>query len=211
MLEDGTLCGARIQLHLAAQETVRAEASQHEIGVGYRGPISAQRIAGGAGVCARALRTDPECAARVDGGDAAAARADLEDVHHRNLHRKRLRVAADERGPGRERLAPVDDSRLRRSASHVEGDGVGEIERAAQRLRADDAGGRARFEHADALAPRLVRFVESAGRLHQEERSLESGLLQALVDPAHILADDRPDVSVRGHGRAALELAVFAG
>ncbi len=211
VLANGALRGARVELHFAAQKTVRAEPAENEVGVGYRGSTAAQRVAGRTGVRARALGTDPECAARVHVGDAAAARADLEDVHHRDLHRKRLRVAADERGSRRKRFAPVDDSGLRRGASHVEGDGVGETERAAKRLRADDARGRARFEHADALGPRLVRFVESAGRLHQQERSLESGLFQALVDPAHILADDRTDVGVRDHGRAALELAVFAG
>ena len=94
----------------------------------------------------------------------------------------------------------MNDARLGGSPAHVEGHGVLEPERAAQRLRADHAGGRARLEHAHALQLRLPRFIQAARRLHQQERSAESGLLQMRVYAAEILAHHRADVGVRGDG-----------
>ena len=157
---------------------------------------------------AGALRPDAQ-AAVIDARDRAAAGADLEDVHHGDLHRQRLVVAADQRLRGGQRLALVDHAGLGGGAAHVEGDGVVDAERVAERLRADHAGGRAGLEHADALVLRLRRLVEAAGRLHDQERAVEAFAADVLVDLADIAAHLRPDIGVGHHGRAALELAVF--
>src|SRR6516162_3044338 len=50
-----------------------------------RSARSAAAVARGAGLCARAPRAHLERSALVDRGDAAATRADFEDVHHRDL------------------------------------------------------------------------------------------------------------------------------
>ena len=103
----------------------------------------------------------------------------------------------------------MDDAGFRRGAAHIESDRVLEADRLAERARADDAGGRAGFHHAHAMRLRLLGFVESAGRLHDEERALAAFLADMVVDLADIGADPRADISIRRDGRAALELAIF--
>ena len=144
------LGGLDVELHLAAEEAVGAEPAEHEVGVGHGRLLAAEAVAGRARLRARALRTDPQGAV-VDAGDRAAAGADLENIHHGDLHRQRLVVAADQRRAGGQRLALVDDAGLRRGAAHVEGDGVLDAERVAERLGADHARRRPRFQHAHAL------------------------------------------------------------
>jgi hypothetical protein len=69
-------------------------------------------------------------------------------------------------GTGGQRLALVDHAGLGGGAAHVERDRVVDLESAAERLRADNAGGGSGFQHPDALGAGLVGFVEAAGRLH---------------------------------------------
>ncbi len=103
----------------------------------------------------------------------------------------------------------VDDAGLRGGAAHVEGDGVADLEHAAQRLGADDAGGRPRLQHAHALTLRLLGLVEPAGRLHDQERAGETGGPHVRVDLADVTANFRTDIGVGSHGRATLELAIL--
>ena len=172
IVADRALGGGDVERHLAAEEAVGAEPPEHQIGVGDGRLGAAEPVAGRPGRRAGALRPDAQ-AAVIDARDRAAAGADLEDVHHGDLHRQRLVVAADQRLRGGQRLALVDDAGLGGGAAHVEGDGVLDAERVAERLRADHAGGRPGLQHADALVLRLRRLVEPAGRLHDQERAVE--------------------------------------
>ena len=174
------------------------------------GSAAAEAVAGRTGRGAGALRADAQ-AALLHPRDRAAAGADLENVHHGDLHRQRLVVAADQRGAGGERLAVVDDAGLGGGAAHVEGDRVLKPERTAERLGADDAGGGTRFQHAHAVVLGLLGLVESAGRLHDQERAAKTVTADVIVDLADITANDRPDIGVGDHGRAALELAILLG
>ena len=195
--------------HPDAFGVVREVVVEDQIGVGYRGALAATAITRGARFGAGALRSDAKRAARVHRGDAAAAGADFENVDHRDLHRQRVIVAADERSAGGEYLAAIDHAGLRGGSAHVEGDGVLEPEFAAQRLCADDPGRRPGFEHAHALRLRLARFVETARGLNQHEGALEAGVLQMAVDAGDIVAHPRADIGVRNGRRTALEFAVF--
>ena len=121
------------------------------------GSVAAEAVAGRARLRAGALRADAQGAV-LDARDRAAAGADLENVHHRDLHRQRLVVAADQRRAGGQRLALVDDAGLGGGAAHVEGDGVLDAERVAERLGADHAGRRPGFQHAHALASAPARL-----------------------------------------------------
>ena len=62
------------------------------------------------------MRPDPQ-RALLHPRHRAAAGADLENIHHRDLHRQRLVVAADQSGTGGERFAIMDDPGLRRGAT----------------------------------------------------------------------------------------------
>ena len=204
------LGGGNIEPHLAAEEAVGTEPAEHQIGVGHCRLRAAKPIAGRARRGAGALRAETQRAV-LDARDRAAAGADFEDIHHRDLHRQRRLVAADQRRAGGQRLAVMDDAGLGGGAAHVEGDGIVDLERAAQRLGADDAGGRAGFQHAHALVLRLLGFVKPAGRLHDQERAGKAGFAHVRIDLTDVAADFRADIGVGGDGRAALELAIFLG
>ena len=92
----------------------------------------------------------------LDARDRSAAGPDLEDVHHGDLHRQRLIVAADERHAGGQRLAVVDHAGLGGGTAHIESDGIAYANCMAKRLGADDAGRRAGFQHAHALELRMI-------------------------------------------------------
>jgi hypothetical protein len=189
--------------------SVGAETAKQKIRVSDGRLRTAATVAGGTGDRAGALGTDAHCAALVETGDAAAAGADLEDIGHRDLDRQAGVVPPDQGGAGGQRLALIDDAGFRRRAAHVEGDCVLDRQRLAQRLGADDAGGRARFEHPQAFALRLGGVVETAGRLHDHEGAPERVVLEITLDAADITLHARPDISVGDDGRAALELAVL--
>ncbi len=208
MLFQGAARGFGIELHLAAEEAIGAEAAEREIGVGHRRLGAAEPVAGRTRCGAGALRADAQHAV-LDPRHRAAAGADLENIHHRDLDRQRGVVAAQKRRAGGQRFALIDDAGFRRRAAHVESDRIRQADRMAERARADDAGGRARFHHADAMRLRLIGLVESAGRLHDEERAFAAFLAQMLVDLAKIGAYARADIGIGRDGRAALEFAIF--
>ena len=68
----------------------------------------------------------------------------------------------------------ADDAGFRRRTAHIESDGVAHAELRAHRLGADHPGGRTRFEHAHAFAPRLLDGKQAAGRLHDIELAGEA-------------------------------------
>src|ERR1700716_4038783 len=70
---DGGNSSARIQPHLAAEEIVFAEITQHEIAVGDGGFGAPAAITSGPRNGARALRSDLELAEAVDARERAAA------------------------------------------------------------------------------------------------------------------------------------------
>ena len=98
------LGGGHVELHLAAEKAIRAEPAEHQIGVGHGRLGAAEPVAGRPRRSAGALRAEPQRAV-VDARDRAAAGADFENIHHRDLHRQRALVAADQRRAGRQRFA----------------------------------------------------------------------------------------------------------
>ena len=103
----------------------------------------------------------------------------------------------------------MDYTRLGGGAPHVEGDGIGQSERSAERLRPDHAGRGTGFQHAHALFLRLLRLVQAASRLYQEERSGKTALLKVRIDAGDVAADARPDEGVRDNRRATFELPIL--
>ena len=103
----------------------------------------------------------------------------------------------------------MDDAGFGGGAAHVESDGIVDLQRAAQRLGADDARGRPGFQHAHALVLGLLGLVKAAGRLHHQERAGETGLAHMGVDLADIAPHLWADIGVGRHRRAALKLAIF--
>ena len=131
------------------------------------------------------------------------------NVHHRNLDRQRAFVAADQCAAGGQRTAFADDARLRGGAAHVKRDRVGQAKLRADRLRADDAGSGAGFEHAHAVAPRVLRRKQAAGRLHHVEVAAKALVGQVLLELADVGGDARADVGVGHRCGDAFKLAVL--
>ena len=77
-----------VELHAAAEEVVRVEPTENQIGVRHGRFLAAHPIGGGSRHCARAARPNPKRSAVVDISDRAAARADGVDVNHGREQRK---------------------------------------------------------------------------------------------------------------------------
>ena len=88
---DRAFGGGAIEPHRTVEETFAVEPAEQEIGVGHDRIGRALAVGGGAGIGARAFRSDMDAADRIDPGDRAAARTDLDDVDDGKLHR----LAAD--------------------------------------------------------------------------------------------------------------------
>ena len=209
LLGQRLLAPLEIELHLAAEEAIGAEPAEHQVGVGDGRLGAAEAVADRARRGAGAFRADAQRVADLDAGDAAAAGADLLDVDHRHLHRQAGGIAADQRRAGHQHVALVDHAGLGGGAAHVEGDGIRKPMRVAQRLGADDAGGGAGFQHADAGLPRVADVEQPAGRLHDQEIAGETGVAEMRLHLGEIALHARADIGVGRGRRGALVLAVF--
>ena len=200
------LVGAlRRKRHLAAEEVVRIQAAEHEVGISHRRCVAASAIAGGAGLGARALRPHLEGAARVGSRDAAAARADGRDVDHRHQDR----VAAN---PGVARgglvVVAVDhDADVGAGAAHVESDEAPAPRVLRRPGSAQHPGGRARHEGDDRHVRHHRRGRDAAVRPHDVEVTRDARLLQPVLEAAHVVAHLGADEGVHRRRGEALELA----
>ena len=111
----------RVELHLAAEEIVRAQIAERQIAVGDGGSLAAAPVAGGTGLRAGALRADDEFTEPIDSGQRAAAGAHRVDVDHRQGDVAALDLAAI----GDRRFAILDERDIAGGAAHVEGDEIG--------------------------------------------------------------------------------------
>ncbi len=150
-----------------------------------------------------------QCSTLRDKSNRAAAGADLDDVDHRDLDRKRFLIATDKGRACGQHVALGNDTRFCRSAAHIESNGIRNFGVATDGLRRDHAGGRARFQYAHALLSRLLEPKQSAGRLRYEKCAGKSGRSQMAVNPGEISRNTRPDIGIRRHGRGSFELAIF--
>ena len=207
--------GARrrhVHADLAAGEVVGVEIAEQEVRVGHRGLGAAEAVGRRARVRARAARADLEQPDLVDGGDGAAAGADLDQLDGGDADRQpaALHETLLPRGLERvrgERLAAVHERELGGRAPHVEREQVAAAVLAAEERGGQRAGGRARLEHLDRRPLGLGDVGETAAREHQEQRR---GDAETGHPPGHrveILARQRLDVGVGDRRRRALVLA----
>ena len=85
-LANGFLGSGTIQPHLAAEEVIRIEVAQDEIGVRHCGFAAAESVAGGSRVGTGAIRSHLQQAECVNARDAPATGADLDHLDDRHLH-----------------------------------------------------------------------------------------------------------------------------
>ena len=89
---DGLLGETEVEAHAPAGEISRVDAAEHGVGIGDRRLGAAAAIAGRAGRCAGALRTDADVPA-LEPRERAAARTDHMDVDDRHLDRQPFEFA----------------------------------------------------------------------------------------------------------------------
>src|SRR5688572_12158197 len=104
----------------AAEKIFRIDAAGDQVSVSHGRLRAALPITSRTGYRAGALRTDFQTTPRIDPGDAAAAVADLDDIHDREHHRMTGHVSAYVIAARHLRVEVFDETGFGRGASHVE-------------------------------------------------------------------------------------------
>ena len=210
LLQDPQGRGLGVERHLTAEEIIRIEPPQHEIRVGDRRLGSPAAVAYRPGIGTRALRADLERSDLVDPGDAAAARTHLDQIDHRHHDRVAARVSADVVARGHGGLAFAYQARLGGGAAHIEGDHVGESQRASRLRGSDDSSDGPGFHHRHRTLGRDLGRHHAAVRLHDGEFTAKTDFGEARLQAANVPGDFRPDVGVDHGGGRSFEFPVFA-
>jgi hypothetical protein len=141
--------------------------------------------------------------ALVTPGQAAASGPDGVDVHHGDAER----IAADTALARDEGLALLDECHVAAGSADVHGDDAVETGPGGRVAASDDAGGRARKEHADRPLGGHVGGRQRAARLHDLQLGLDPRPGQRLLKLLEVRGDDGPHVGVEGREAGALVLA----
>ena len=178
------------------------------MGVGHGYLAAAGRIAHWAGHGAGRSRPDLECAVGRDPGHRAAARADGDDVDHRNLGRKRTDPSF-----GRHcRLAVEDDRHIGRGAAPIAGQHPVEPGLAGNQRGTEHPGSWPRQHGRDRLMNHLGARQHSAVGLHHVERDSRSGgtkIGQPARDGLHVAADGGLHGGINERRHRPLVLAIL--
>ncbi len=205
-------CGLRVEPHGAAVEIVGVDVAEHDVGIRDGRLLAAAAIADGAWIGAGALGPHLD-QPHVGVGDAAAAGADLQQLHRRHVDRQAAALAVAHlvhlEGGRDGRLAAVDRAELGRGAAHVEGEHPVEAFLLADGAAQQHAGGGARLHDADRHVAGKFRRHQPAVRLHDEKIRGDALLLEGSRQPADVAADDGLDVGVGHHRAGALVLAIL--
>ena len=177
LLCENTLRLDGVQLERAADEVRRVDVAEDDVGVGDRRCLAARVVAHRSGRGAGAFRADLQRAGGVEPHQRAAARSDFREVDRRHLEEvaragEKARADHDARADRvlvrARHLAILDHRRLRGGAAHVEGDDLGQPLGARERLRADHAARRARFDDVHRQRGGGCVRGQAAVRLHEK-------------------------------------------
>ena len=202
---DGRFCEPRIELDLAAEQTLGAEPAEDDIGVRHRGLASAAAVAGGPGCRTRRLRADRDHPPGVEPGDRAGTRADAVDLDLLQLEREGADAPLGRHGEG----AVAHEAGIRRGPAHVVGDEVAVARGAADEMRADDAGGRAREHRADRPLDHARDRPGAAVRGHDVDRPGVAARAEPALQCPQIASHARADIGVERRRGEPLVLAVL--
>ena len=193
---------AQIEPPVAAEEIVRIEIAEDEVGVGHGCVGAALAVAGRPRHRAGAFRPDMQDAAGIDPRDRAAAGADARDVEAV----QRDAVAADLAVHDQRRRAVHHQADVGRGAAHVERDQVFGPDQARGIDAAGDPAGRSRQHGAGREPPGLGDRRDAAMRLDDQRRPLIAGLAEPGFEPRQIARQHRADIGVDDRRRDPLEL-----
>jgi len=201
-----------VDLHCAAQEEVGIEIAQRQVGIGHRRVRTAAAVTGRSRLRAAALGADIQRAEIGFVRDRTAARADLDQLDGRDLHRQaraaqEALLARGFEAVGHERFAIVDQGELRRRATHVKGQHPFEAGIASEPGACQRTGSRTAFEQLHRHPLGLAHVRQAAVGQHQEQSARDALAAQRVLEPLEIDLGERADVGV-GHRRR--DAQVFA-
>ena len=189
-----------------AEQRIRIQPAEEEIGVGDRGLLAPAAVGDGAGLGARALRSHVKNARARHASDRAAAGADGVDVDHGHAHGQtvaHLLVGAHRGRPAH------DHADVEAGAAHVARDHVGVAGRERRMRSGLHAGGGPRHERVDGVTRGHVDGHRAAVALHHQQLVPVALAGQLAGEPPQIAIDHRLDEAVDGRRGPALELAVL--
>ena len=204
----------RVDREPSAEEMGTAQVSEHYVRIGHRRAVPAEAVAGGSRLRPRASGADPQRAARIDPGDAAAPRAHLREIDDRQADGMAgavqpapdVALAAHLVLGGGLDAAVLDEARLGGGAAHVEGDEIRAADLLAQPLRGDDPGRGSGLDRGGGHLDRRGDVQDPAVRPHDVERG-ETEPGEGRFQAFEVRGEHRPDVGAYGSGVRALELA----
>ena len=183
---------SHVRLDLATDEIAGIDSRQHQVGIRGRrlhaAPAIGHRPRHGPG----AARPDVQLGVLIHPSNAAAAVADLHDVHNGRHDRiaSRKPTALDHVLAGDFHPVVIDEGALRRGAADVEGDDVRFANQLAQGCRTENAARRPGLDHGDRRGLGRCRRVYPAIGLHDVEGATESSRRQLALHAAEVLAGD---------------------
>ena len=196
------LRSATVERAGAAEEVVRIEIAEHEVGIRHCRFATTLAVARRPRHRSCAFRTDMQDAARVDTADRAAAGAQADDVEAV----QRQPMPADAPSAHQRGLAVDDQADIRAGAAHVERDQVVAVEQSRRITAARDTAGGTRQHAAGGHARRFDDRRDTAMRLDDQDRPAIARLDKPLFQPAQIARQRRPDIGVHHRRRDAVEL-----
>ena len=195
---DGGSGRTGVEPDTAADHAIGIHVTQHQVGVRHRRPCASAGVAGGTGIGPGALRSDHQGTV-VEAGDRAAAGS---DGLHRD-HRLTQRPAAERSVARHLRLAGEHQADIGRGASHVEADGVIDVELAGDPARGGDAGRGAGGGKSERQLAQRIRRGHAAGGV-EEMQPRPRRLLG--VEPIEVARGERHDPRAQRRGCGALVL-----
>ena len=202
--------GRSVQRHPAAQEEVRIEIAEHEIGVGNRRLRSPVSITGRTRVGAGAAGTHLQEAQVIDARDRPATGTDFDHVDDRRLYRQAaaLLEAMDPRRlhhRGDVGTAILDQAGLRRRSAHVERDDVRLAHLDAEVRRRHASAGRPGFQESHGKRCRDRWRRQASGRLHEVKLAVKPLCLEGLHQAPHVAPRQGLHVGVRHRRRCPIK------
>ena len=183
---DGLLRGGQIEREAPAGKSLWVEPSQHQLGIGDGGQLTAAAKANRTGQGCGAVGANNNAADAVNAPNGAAAGPDFDHFGHGNAHRP---AAAFEVLPGPRHfkaarlfdLTVGDETNLGGGAAHVEGQGLLESQLTRQRCRQGCPACRARFDQSDRKTHGRLQSGQASSRGHEKQGAAQTQGLQALL------------------------------
>jgi len=186
----------QIEGKISAQEALRLEAAEKQIGIGHRG-LDAATVADGARIGSGGFRADAQRSSRIETSDGASARADRVNVEHGHTDGQTGNLGLTA-GP----YLAIDQGNVAGSSAHIERDDAAKPAAARHRGGSDCPARRPGEHRAHWFARRGTEAGDSAARLHDEDASLGAGPPRSsrpAFEALQIVLHHRLQVGVHNH------------